>query len=72
VIERLIDLLEGLPQVRSDRIGMYGLSHGGLSSVFLGALDKRLQAVVSSMYFNERYHKQVVRSEHYGCLTLTA
>lgn len=65
-LSRGIDLLESLPQVAPGRLGMYGKSQGGLSAVFLGALEKRLQVSVASAYFNERYHKQVVRSEHYG------
>jgi len=65
-LSRGVDVVASLPQVDSDRIGMYGLSQGGMSATFLGALETRLQAVVSSAYFNERYNKQVVPSEHYG------
>jgi len=65
-LSRGVDVVASLPQVDSDRIGMYGLSQGGMSATFLGALETRLQAVVSSAYFNERYTKQVVPSEHYG------
>ena len=65
-LSRAVDVLFSLAQVDSDRVGMYGLSQGGLSATFLGALETRLKAVVSSAYFNERHEKQVVPSEHYG------
>jgi dienelactone hydrolase len=71
-LSRGVDLLASLPTVRSDRIGMYGLSQGGLSALFLGPLEKRLQAVVCAMYFNERFHKQVIQSDLYGCFALSS
>jgi dienelactone hydrolase len=71
-LSRGVDVLASLERVNGERIGMYGLSQGGLSALFLGPLEKRLQAVVSSMCFNERYHKQVVRSEHYGAFVNTS
>ena len=70
-LSRGVDLLESLPQVDSDRIGFYGKSQGGQSGLWLGALDRRLQAVVSTAWFNERYQKQVIPSEHYRPFALT-
>jgi dienelactone hydrolase len=65
-LSRAIDFLETVPAVKKDRIGMYGLSRGGRAALWLGALDQRLQAVVSSCWFNERFTKMLVREEKYG------
>jgi len=56
---RGVDLLASRPNVAADRIGMYGLSQGGESALFLPALDLRLRAAVSSAYFNDRFVKLV-------------
>jgi len=70
-LSRGIDLLAQLPQVNADRLGMYGKSQGGQAALWLGALDKRLQAVVCTSWFNERYQKQLIPSEHYTCFART-
>ncbi len=63
-LSRAIDLLGTLPEVDAERIGMYGLSQGGLSALWLAALEPRIKASVSSAFFNERFTKQLVRTEH--------
>jgi len=67
-LSRAIDYLETLPEVRKDRIGMYGLSRGGRAALWLGALDQRLQAVISSCWFNDRFNKFLVRDPRYTAL----
>ena len=63
---RVIDFLQTLPQVRADRIGVYGLSQGGQTALWLGAADTRLAATVSSAFFNSRTEKMVVSGgDHY-------
>lgn len=51
-LQKCIDYLQTLPQVRPDSIGMIGLSYGGFYSLLLAALDQRIQAVMSSCFFN--------------------
>ena len=58
-LSRAVDYLESLPEVDSGRIGLYGLSRGGRAALWLGALEQRLQAVVSSAWFNERFSKML-------------
>lgn len=65
-LSRGVDLLQSLSQVDPERIGMYGLSQGGMSALFLGALEKRLKAVVASASFNDRFIKQVTGSPGYA------
>ena len=56
---RAIDLLETLPQVDKDRIGVIGHSLGGHNALFTALFDERLRAVVSSCGFTP-FH------EYYG------
>ncbi len=48
---RAIDLLQSLPFVASDRIGVIGHSLGGYNALFLAAFDERVKVVVSSCGF---------------------
>ncbi len=48
---RAVDLLEKLPQVNKDRIGVIGHSLGGHNALFTAVFDERLKAVVSSCGF---------------------
>jgi pimeloyl-ACP methyl ester carboxylesterase len=45
---RCIDLLQSMPEVDPERIGVIGHSLGGHNSIFVGAFDERLKVVVSS------------------------
>jgi len=45
---RCVDLLESLPQVDANRIGVIGHSLGGHNSMFSGVFDERLKVIVSS------------------------
>jgi dienelactone hydrolase len=49
---RAVDLLETLPCVRRDSIGVMGHSLGGHNSLFVAAFDQRLRCVVTSCGFN--------------------
>lgn len=45
---RCIDLLQSMPEVDPERIGVIGHSLGGHNSIFVGAFDERLKVVASS------------------------
>lgn len=49
---RAVDLLEGLPSVDPQRIGVIGHSLGGHNSIFAAVFDERIKCVVSSCGFN--------------------
>ncbi len=49
---RAVDLLQSLPEVDPDRIGVIGHSLGGHNSLFVAAFDERLEVVVTSCGFN--------------------
>lgn len=44
---RTLDYIETRPEADAERIGMLGLSMGGMEALLLGALDDRVDAVVS-------------------------
>lgn len=56
---RGLDLAISDPQTDASRVGMYGLSQGGQSALFLPALDTRIRASVASAFFNERLPKLI-------------
>ena len=47
-VMRCVDYLVSLPEVDSSRIGCAGLSLGGEMAMWLGAMDERIAATVSS------------------------
>jgi hypothetical protein len=58
-LSRVVDYLQTRPEVQPERIGMYGISQGGKSTLFLSALDTRIAAAVCSCYFNDRWNKMI-------------
>ncbi len=56
---RAVDLLQSLPQVNAQRLGVIGHSLGGHNALFVAAFDERLKAVVTSCgftSFGKYYH----------------
>ena len=58
-LSRVVDWLQTRPEVLPDRIGMYGISQGGKSTLYFSALESRIKAAVCSCYFNNRWQKMV-------------
>lgn len=58
-LSRVVDYLETRPEILPGRIGVYGISQGGKSTLFLAALDTRVAAAVCSCYFNNRWNKML-------------
>lgn len=50
---RLLDFFETLPFVDRDRIGFYGLSYGGYTSLWVPPGEPRFKVVVCSGHFND-------------------
>ena len=53
-IMRSIDYFSGLEDVDENRIGMLGLSYGGLYTLYTAAADTRIKVALSSCWFNDR------------------
>ncbi len=52
---RAVDLLQSLPEVDGERLGVIGHSLGGHNSMYTAAFDERLKVTVSSCGFNSFY-----------------
>src|SRR5437867_4998128 len=68
----VVDYLAGLPEVNPNKIGAYGISWGGRTVMYQGALDERVAATVISGHFNDTVPKMVVPSPHYTAFIETA
>ena len=64
-ISRVVDYLQSLDVVDIDRIGIYGLSQGGQTALWVPAVEERITATVISGFFNRRTDKMVKASPHY-------
>ncbi len=60
---RMIDFLQSRPEVLADKIGMVGISGGGLVTQFTAALDDRIRAACVSGYCN-RYADCILSIHH--------
>jgi len=54
-LQRVLDAMLAREDIRSEPVGMCGLSYGGFYTLFTTALDTRIRAAVSSCFFNQRY-----------------
>lgn len=55
---RCVDYLQSMPEVDSHRIGCGGLSLGGEMAMWLGAMDERIAATVSSGFLTTMDHME--------------
>ncbi|MBI2432244.1 MAG: acetylxylan esterase [Candidatus Hydrogenedentes bacterium] len=53
-LKRGLDEVLKRPEVDAERVGMMGLSYGGAYTLYFAAVDERIDAAVSSCYFNRR------------------
>ncbi len=61
-----VDFLASLDYVNAERIVILGNSGGGTTSLFTGALDKRIWASVVSCYFNT-FRRSILAMYHCAC-----
>jgi dienelactone hydrolase len=48
MVKRGIDLVQTLPDADAEKIGVVGLSNGGITAMFVGAMDPRVKLTVAS------------------------
>jgi len=70
-IERLLDEVLADPRIDGDRVGMWGLSLGGLATMFWMPLEERIQVGVCAAWFNHRRNKMVIPDPRYSCFLET-
>ncbi len=70
-MQRLLDEALEDPRIDRDRVGMWGLSLGGLATMFWTPLEPRIKAAVVAGWFNHRRNKMVIPDERYSCFLET-
>jgi len=70
-MQRLLDEVLKDPRIDDQRVGMWGLSLGGLSTMFWMPLEPRIKAGVVAAWFNHRRNKMVIPDERYSCFLET-
>jgi len=70
-MQRLLDEVLKDPRIDRDRVGMWGLSLGGLATMFWTPLEPRIKAAVVAGWFNHRRNKMVIPDERYSCFLET-
>lgn len=70
-MQRLLDEVLQDPRIDADRVGMWGLSLGGLATMFWTPLEPRIKAAVVAGWFNHRRNKMVIADSRYSCFLET-
>lgn len=63
---RLVDFLESLSDLDTDRLGAMGISGGGMHTLYSACLDTRIRAAVISGYFST-FRDSVLAMKHCPC-----
>lgn len=66
-VQHLLDIVLADPRIDAERVGMWGVSLGGMATMFWMPLEPRIKAGIVSAWFNERRNKMVVSDERYSC-----
>lgn len=69
--QHLLDVVLADPKIDTERVGMWGLSLGGMATMFWMPLEPRLKAGVVSGWFNHRCNKMVIPDDRYSCFLET-
>lgn len=67
----LLDLALQDPRIDSERVGMWGISLGGMATMFWTPLEPRIKASIVSAWFNERLNKMIVPDKRYTSFIVT-
>ena len=70
-VQNLLDVVLADPRVDPERVGMWGVSLGGLAVMFWMPLEPRIKVGISSAWFNHRRNKMVIPDARYSCFLET-
>lgn len=70
-VQHLLDVVLADPRIDAERVGMWGVSLGGMATMFWMPLEPRIKAGVVSAWFNERRNKMVIPDERYSSFIST-
>lgn len=65
-LQHLLDVVLADPRIDRDRVGMWGVSLGGLATMFFMPLEPRIKVGVVSAWFNHRLSKMAVSDQRYS------
>lgn len=58
-------------RIDGERVGMWGLSLGGMATMFWVPLEPRIKVAIPAAWFNHRRNKMVIPDERYSCFLET-
>jgi dienelactone hydrolase len=64
-LQHLLDVVLTDPRIDPERVGMWGVSLGGMATMFWMPLDPRIKVGVVSAWFNHRLNKMAIPDERY-------
>lgn len=70
-VQRLLDEVLKDPRIDGERVGMWGVSLGGMATMFWMPLEPRIKAGVVAAWFNHRRNKMAVPDPRYSCFLET-
>lgn len=70
-IQRLLDEVLKDPRIDAERVGMWGVSLGGLATMFWMPLEPRIDAGVVCAWYNHRLTKMAVPDDNYVSFIVT-
>lgn len=70
-MQRLLDEALADPRIDGNRVGIWGLSLGGLATMFWTPLEPRIKVAVCAGWFNHRCNKMVIPDKRYSCFLET-
>lgn len=66
-LQHLLDVVLADPRIDRERVGMWGVSLGGMATMFFMPLEPRIKAGIVSAWFNHRLTKMAVSDKRYSC-----
>ena len=66
-LQRLLDVVLADPRIDAERVGMWGVSLGGMATMFWMPGETRIKAGVVCAWFNHRRNKMAIPDERYSC-----
>lgn len=70
-VQHLLDVVLADERIDPERVGMWGVSLGGMATMFWMPLEPRIKAGVVSAWFNERRNKMVIKDARYSSFAPT-
>lgn len=65
-VQNLLDIVLADPRIDADRVGMWGVSLGGMATMFWMPLEPRIKVGIVSGWFNERRNKMAGLDTRYS------